>query len=198
LKVLAGVIEADPYYLKNREVEKAVRGRLLDWSICVREAAVDLLGRYMVADAELSRKYCRAILDRIKDKGPLVRRKVVKVLANICLTDMSYDRISEMLTELVKRVNDNTELIKNAVTRTFEKIWFVMESNMSALFLDLVRNTFNKQQLVDLFKLLQSRGSQYSLSTIKKDLIDRIIVSDNAEEVKFLAQGLEIACEVDS
>lgn len=76
---------------------------------------MDLLGRYVVVDSELSQKYCAAILRRIKDKGPLVRKKVVNVLADICLKDMSHESIAEMMTELVKRVNDNSDLIINAV-----------------------------------------------------------------------------------
>ena len=44
-----------------------------------------------------------------------MRKKVVNVLADICLKDMSHESIAEMMTELVKRVNDNSDLIINAV-----------------------------------------------------------------------------------
>ena len=89
LKSLAGIVEADPYCLSESEIEKAVKSRLMDMAISVREASVDLLGRFVVQQPELSNQYSSIILARIKDKGPSVRRRVIRILGDLCVLGVS-------------------------------------------------------------------------------------------------------------
>ena len=97
---------------------------LRDRSISVREAAVDILGRYITASATLSEKYCPIILERIKDKGPSVRKKAIVVLSEIVTNSALPEELtSTIIIELVKRIHDDTDLIKATVAKTFERLW---------------------------------------------------------------------------
>eukprot|EP00742_Colponemidia_sp_Colp-10_P010652 GILJ01011719.1.p1 GENE.GILJ01011719.1~~GILJ01011719.1.p1 ORF type:complete len:1804 (-),score=314.35 GILJ01011719.1:286-5187(-) len=123
LKSLASVVEADPLALGEVVVQSAVRGRFLDQSISVREAAVDLVGKFVLYRPEFALQYHEMILERILDKGTSVRKRVVKILRDIALQQPDHPRMTEICIALVKRVND-TEGVKELVMKTFQQLWF--------------------------------------------------------------------------
>jgi hypothetical protein len=61
-------------------------------------------------------------MDRIKDKGPSVRRRVIKILGDIC-TNVG-DQQRDILIAIMQRSQDDAEGIKDAVLKTFETILF--------------------------------------------------------------------------
>ncbi|VDQ14629.1 unnamed protein product, partial [Trichobilharzia regenti] len=69
LRCLSAVVEADPNVLARVDIERAVHSRLLDTSTSVREAAVDLLGRFLSCRPELTAQYYPMLAERIRDKG---------------------------------------------------------------------------------------------------------------------------------
>ena len=56
----------------------------------MREAAVDLIGKYVLADAEFAPRYLPAIVERIDDVAISVRKRVVRILRDVCLLDVSF------------------------------------------------------------------------------------------------------------
>lgn len=108
---------------------------------------------------------------------------------------MSHESIAEMMTELVKRVNDNSDLIINAVQRTFEKIWSTQD-NLSDIFIALVKNCYSTKPLVELFNKLVEKNKKYSLNSLKEELMEKLIKEANTNETVYIAKGLEILCEV--
>ena len=69
----------------------------------VREAAVDLVGRFILHDEELIDKYYKTITTRILDTGVSVRKRVIKILKDICLEYPNYHRIPEMCVKMIRR-----------------------------------------------------------------------------------------------
>lgn len=65
MKCLSAVVEADPSVLGRADIQQAVRARLLDQSSSVREAAVDLIGKFICAQPDFIDKYYKMVLDRI-------------------------------------------------------------------------------------------------------------------------------------
>ena len=66
IKCLAQLVEVDPSILLRPSVREAVRNRLLDSSTLVREASVDLVGRFLLAHhSPLIAQYYDLIKDRI-------------------------------------------------------------------------------------------------------------------------------------
>jgi cohesin loading factor subunit SCC2 len=51
---LAGIVEADPRCLSESEIEVAVKNRLMDMAITVREASIELLGKFVVHQPDIS------------------------------------------------------------------------------------------------------------------------------------------------
>ncbi|KAG5443974.1 Nipped-B-like protein B [Clonorchis sinensis] len=123
LRCLSAVVEADPDVLARVDIERAVHSRLLDTSTSVREAAVDLLGRFLGRKPELTAQYYPMLAERILDKGVSVRKRVIRILRDICLEQPDFPRVAEICVKMIRRVNDE-EGIKKLVNEVFQTMWF--------------------------------------------------------------------------
>ncbi|KAM3838456.1 nipped-B-like protein B, partial [Diretmus argenteus] len=56
------------------------------------------------------------------DTGISVRKRVIKILRDICLEQPTFSKITEMCVRMIRRVNDE-EGIKKLVNETFQKLW---------------------------------------------------------------------------
>ncbi|VEL30014.1 unnamed protein product [Protopolystoma xenopodis] len=112
MRCLSAVVEADPGVLARADIERAVHSRLLDTSTSVREAAVDLVGRFLGCRPELTAQYYPMLAERIRDKGVSVRKRVIRILRDICIEQPDFQRIAEICVQMIRRVNDE-EGIKN-------------------------------------------------------------------------------------
>lgn len=65
LKALASIVEQDSSIFLQDDVREAVEKRLMDSSPAVRDAALEMLGRYVVYRPELAQEYLSKIEERI-------------------------------------------------------------------------------------------------------------------------------------
>ena len=117
--------------LSRHDVQRATRAALLDTSTSVREATIDLIGKFILngQSEDLIEKYHDIITERILDTGVSVRKRVIKILRDICLTYPSYKRVPEICSKIIKRINDDGEGIRKLVTETFTQMWFKDEKS---------------------------------------------------------------------
>ncbi|KAF8784326.1 nipped-B-like protein [Argiope bruennichi] len=127
MKCLTLVVEADPSILSRPDMQKGVHGRLLDHSTSVREAAVDLLGKFILIRPELISQYYEMLTERILDTGVSVRKRVIKILKDICLEHPDFPKTSEICVKIIRRVNDE-DGIKKLVGEVFQSMWFTPTS----------------------------------------------------------------------
>ncbi|XP_041957003.1 nipped-B-like protein A isoform X1 [Alosa sapidissima] len=123
MKCLSEVVAVDPSILARKDMQNGVHGRLMDSSTSVREAAVELLGRFVLSRPQLTEQYYDMLIKRILDTGISVRKRVIKILRDICLEQPTFSKITEMCVKMIRRVNDE-EGIKKLVNETFQKLWF--------------------------------------------------------------------------
>uniref|UniRef100_G3PXA1 Nipped-B protein n=1 Tax=Gasterosteus aculeatus aculeatus TaxID=481459 RepID=G3PXA1_GASAC len=123
MKCLSEVVAVDPSILARLDMQRGVHCRLMDNSTSVREAAVELLGRFVLSRPQLIEQYYDMLIERILDTGISVRKRVIKILRDICLELPDFHKITEMCVRMIRRVNDE-EGIKKLVNETFQKIWF--------------------------------------------------------------------------
>ena len=69
MKCLCTVVEADPSILTRNDIKSCVQVGLTDKSISVREAAIDLIGRYIVQKQQLILQYYDVLCERSIDTG---------------------------------------------------------------------------------------------------------------------------------
>ncbi|OQR79216.1 nipped-B protein-like [Tropilaelaps mercedesae] len=124
MKCLTQVVEADPDILRRPNVKFAVHSRLLDSATSVREAAVDLLGKFLLQSPELIDVYYEMLTQRILDTGVSVRKRVIKILKDICVEQPDFEKVPEICVRIIRRVNDE-EAVKKLVGEVFQSMWFV-------------------------------------------------------------------------
>merc|ERR1719410_2989826 len=129
LKCMAMVVQEDPSVLSRDDMQRGVNFSFLDSATMVREAAVDLIGKFVMHKKELIDKYYEMLLLRILDTGVSVRKRVIKILKDICLEYPDYEKIPEICVKMIRRINDE-EGIRKLVMEVFQNMWFVpLEKN---------------------------------------------------------------------
>jgi cohesin loading factor subunit SCC2 len=123
MKALSSIIDADPSILSRPDMQRAVQYRFMDQSTLVREAAVDLLGRSVLSRPELTAQYYDMLSERILDTGVSVRKRVIKILKDICVLQPQFPRTSEICVKMMRRISDE-EGIKQLVSSVFRELWF--------------------------------------------------------------------------
>ncbi|KAL8600997.1 hypothetical protein ACOMHN_030654 [Nucella lapillus] len=123
MKCLTAVVESDPGILARNDMQRGVHGRFLDQSTSVREAAVELVGKFILIRPELIPKYYDMLSERILDTGISVRKRVIKIFKDICIEQQDFNKIPEMCVKMIRRVNDE-EGIKKLVNEVFQTMWF--------------------------------------------------------------------------
>ncbi|KAK0173665.1 hypothetical protein PV328_006828 [Microctonus aethiopoides] len=123
MKCLTMIVEADSSVLARGDMQMGVKHSFLDHSTSVREAAVDLVGKFVLSRPELIDKYYDMLLSRILDTGVSVRKRVIKILKDICVECPNFPKIPEICGKMIRRVNDE-EGIRKLVMEVFQNMWF--------------------------------------------------------------------------
>ena len=123
MKCLTMVVEADPSVLGRTDMQMGVNHSFLDHSTSVREAAVDLVGKFVLSRPELLANYYDMISVRILDTGISVRKRVIKIMKDICLECPDFPKVPEICVKMIRRVNDE-DGIRKLVQEVFQNMWF--------------------------------------------------------------------------
>lgn len=123
MKCLTMIVEADPSVLGIGDMQIGVNHSFLDHSTSVREAAVDLVGKFVLSRPELIDKYYDMLSARILDTGVSVRKRVIKILKDICIECPEFPKIPEICVKMIRRVNDE-DGIRKLVMEVFQNMWF--------------------------------------------------------------------------
>ncbi|CAG9530698.1 unnamed protein product [Cercopithifilaria johnstoni] len=123
MRCLTLIIEADHAVLKIPEVRKAVQARMMDPNAAVREATIELIGKYLIAKPEYVPQYYPLLIERIKDSGVAVRKRIIRILREICEKQPDYEKVPEMLARIVRRISDE-EGVKKLTIDTMQSLLF--------------------------------------------------------------------------
>ncbi|KAL2629314.1 hypothetical protein R1flu_014000 [Riccia fluitans] len=173
LRAVSAVVEMDPDVLGDERVQRAVEGRFLDSAISVREAAMELVGRHIVSRPDFAVKYFEKIAERIMDTGVSVRKRVIKIIRDVCMSNSGFAKATDGCIRIISRINDEESSIQDLVGKTFFELWFEEPSNSSTQYvadgsvvpLEIAERT---QQLVDVLRCLPNNQSMVSI--IKRSL----------------------------
>lgn len=148
MKCLTSIVEVDPSVLGLKEMQLGVSHSFLDHSTSVREAAVDLVGKFILSRPELIPKYYDMLSARILDTGVSVRKRVIKILKDVCVECPTYEKIPEICVKIIRRVNDE-DGIRKLVLEVFQNMWFTPVKEKPALDAEsLVRKVMNITDVV--------------------------------------------------
>ncbi|KAL1338205.1 sister chromatid cohesion protein SCC2 [Arachis hypogaea] len=124
LRAVSIIVEADPEVLGDKRVQSAVEGRFCDSAISVREAALELVGRHIASHPDVGFKYFEKIAERIKDTGVSVRKRAIKLIRDMCSSNVNFSGYTRACTEIISRISDDESSIQDLVCKTFHEFWF--------------------------------------------------------------------------
>eukprot|EP01018_Ginkgo_biloba_P006884 Gb_05661 [translate_table: standard] len=173
LRAVSAIVEADPGVLGDKRVQCAVEGRFLDSAISVREAAMELVGRHIASRPDVAVQYFDKVAERIMDTGVSVRKRVIKIIRDICMSKCEFTEATDACVRIISRINDEETSIQDLVCRTFYELWFEDSSDTqthfvgdgSAVPLEIAERT---ERLVDVLRRLHSH--QPLVTIIKRSL----------------------------
>ncbi|KAJ3408627.1 Sister chromatid cohesion protein 2 [Chytridiales sp. JEL 0842] len=138
LKALSDIVHVDREVLAIGTVKRVVTERILDQSKSVRDAAIELLGTFLVTDpsGKLITEYYPVLIGRIVDVGASVRKRIIKlardiygVLFNILVNDTAHHQdnikiLSDICLRILERLNDEEDTVKDLALRSINEMWF--------------------------------------------------------------------------
>ncbi|KAC9242332.1 hypothetical protein E3N88_46138 [Mikania micrantha] len=173
LKAVSMIVEADPEVLGDKYVQTAVEGRFCDSAISVREAALELVGRYIASHPNVALRYYGKVAERVKDTGVSVRKRAIKIIRDMCTSNANFLEFNSACIEIISRITDEESSIQDLVCRTFYEFWFEESSSRqdqifgegSSVTVEVAKKT---EQMVEMLRKMPS--NQLLVIIIKRNL----------------------------
>ncbi|CAG8706627.1 1122_t:CDS:10, partial [Cetraspora pellucida] len=124
LRALGQVVVCDPGILSQVNVRQTIAQRFSDNSPAVRDAAIELVGRYLAQKPEITEQYYKVISDRVLDTGLNVRKRVIKLLRDIYLKSSDQEMKIDIGCKILIRINDDDDHVKDLALKTIQELWF--------------------------------------------------------------------------
>lgn len=124
LRIVSQLLAQSPDIFSLPSVQKSLSERLIDQSSQVRDAAVDIVGKYIVLKPQYAKDFYMIICDRSSDTGVAVRKRVVRLLKDIYNVVDDIDIKVEIADRLVRRVEDEESSISELVVTILTEFFF--------------------------------------------------------------------------
>lgn len=173
LRAVSIIVEADPEVLGDKLVQTAVEGRFCDSAISVREAALELVGRYIASHPDVALRYYGKVAERVKDTGVSVRKRAIRIIRDMCTSNANFLEFNSACIEIISRISDEESSIQDLVCKTFYEFWFEEPSGSqnqiftdgSSVTLEIAKKT---EQMVEMLRKMPSY--QMLVIVIKRNL----------------------------
>ncbi|PVU97625.1 hypothetical protein BB561_000438 [Smittium simulii] len=190
LKGLGAIIYKNPLILSNELIKTAINNRLQDSSPLVRDAAVDLLGKYILNNSKLTRQYFKVLCARSMDKGPGVRKRVIRLLKEIYIKSENNDLRPEIGLRLLLRTADDEKGVKDQAQKILKELWLSEPSTFIYGEYKYQSEQHNQTPaIINLGNLIQENNPQINTNTIiTNELInhsDNVAALKNNENISF-------------
>lgn len=140
------VTDADPKLMIYPFVRNAVAKRFSDEAISVREAAVSLVGLYVVHSPAVANDFHQAFMIGLQDPGVSVRKRTIRILQDILCAHPSYKGRAEACTVMLRLAADPKEddSVRDAIHDLFLKVW--LENGDEKIEQDVVQSPVSNVQ----------------------------------------------------
>lgn len=192
-------VERANQLLARSDLQGAMQSALLDPSTSVREATVDLIGRFVLQskDQALCQRYCNLIGERILDTGISVRKRVIKILRDFCIEFPEFEKCGEIAAKIVRRINDDGEGIRRLVVDTCRDLWFSTTSAPSKFkvysLLHVIATMFNEQSNVESMQSLFDQLIKPDTMPIAQDICDCIMTDILIDDLPQMPKSTQLS-----
>ncbi|KAF7365521.1 Sister chromatid cohesion protein [Mycena venus] len=190
------IVTSDPSVLAEPNVRRAIESHLLDNSPAVRDAAVELIGKYMIESPEVAGDYYSKIADRMADTGLSVRKRVIKLLKAFYAVVDDNTRKVDICMRLVMRMVDEDDTVKDLAIKTIEELWFpvVLPSALKSQ-KGVVANQ-DKGPLLSKVAVIMGTSAHFNdRQSPLEDILHQIIAEKQGNEATYLHARYTEICE---
>lgn len=200
LRALGQIVNSDSSILAAPNVRRAIESHLLDSSPAVRDAAVELIGKYMIESPEVVGDYYTKIADRIADTGLGVRKRVIKLLKQCYAGTEDLCRRIDIATKLVLRMLDEDDTVKDLAIKTVEELWFQAASQSGIPKSRSVPSSGpgqDKGPLLSKVSVIMGVSANFKdRQSPLEDMLHKVISSQEAANASYLRGNYSEICEV--
>ncbi|OCF60187.1 hypothetical protein L486_02867 [Kwoniella mangroviensis CBS 10435] len=138
LRGVGSVIVVDPEVLGLPQIRQALEDRLSDPSPAVRDAAVELVGKYIVQKPKLAAEYYPHIAQRALDSSSGVRKRVIKLLKGISPNMEIRDIKIDICCKIIDLTDDQDEGVKDLAVKTLTELLYTSGEDAAGLLVDIL------------------------------------------------------------
>ncbi|WRT63186.1 uncharacterized protein IL334_000089 [Kwoniella shivajii] len=143
LIALLGVMDSPAVGLRSKalrgpQIRQALEERLSDCSPAVRDAAVELVGKYIVQKPALAAEYYHHIALRATDNGLGVRKRVIKLLRGIFSTMDNRGIKIDICCKMIQLIDDQDEGVKDLAVKTLTELLYSSGEDAAGLLVDIL------------------------------------------------------------
>ncbi|KAF9974717.1 Sister chromatid cohesion protein 2 [Actinomortierella ambigua] len=135
LRSLSLIVTGDYGVLSQQNVQRTISLRLQDTSPAVRDAAIDLVGKYMLEDKDILKAYYEIVGDRLSvsstvanrtclDTGLGVRKRVIRLFKDIFAKTEARAVKHDIAKKILWRVKDDEHTVRDLAIKCAFEIWF--------------------------------------------------------------------------
>jgi len=126
VKAVSQVVKVDSSLMSQPKVRAAVARRFQDAAISVREAAITLVGIYVLQVPSLANVFHRPLTLRLSDDGISVRKRAIKIFRDLMLSNPAYSGRADACTQMLQRAADPKEDdgVRDLIHESFQTLWF--------------------------------------------------------------------------
>ncbi|EJU03190.1 ARM repeat-containing protein [Dacryopinax primogenitus] len=187
LRAIGQIITCDPQLLRQQNVRQTIESHLVDNSSAVREAAIELIGKYIVQEPALTGEYYAKLSERMADTGLGVRKRVMRLLKS--LYDVSDDRArkTDICVKMIQRMLDEDETVKDLAIKSMEEMWFP----------SVVANPRSSSQPPgeDMRVFMEVVGAFKDRTSMLEDLLRQILLDKNRKDDSIIIQRYSALCD---
>ncbi|KAJ7175276.1 sister chromatid cohesion C-terminus-domain-containing protein, partial [Mycena filopes] len=196
LRALGQIVTSDPTILAESNVRRAIESHLLDSSPAVRDAAVELIGKYMIDSPEVAGDYYNKIADRMADTGLSVRKRVIKLLKSFYAVTDDNSRKIDIAMRLVMRMVDEDDTVKELAIKTIEELWFPVTLPSAMKSRGAAAATQDKGPLLTKVAVIMGTSAHFSdRQSPLEDILHQIIAEKQGNEAAYLHARYAEICE---
>ncbi|ABN68178.2 predicted protein [Scheffersomyces stipitis CBS 6054] len=130
IKILSSLIEQNDELLLSPKIQESVSNRLFDNSPLVRDAVIDLIGRYMSSNPVLVDRFYKSICECLVDESVQVRKRVAKLSGQMYEKTTSKSVKVYISSKLIRKLNDEDDVVQDISRSILLSLWFPKSNNL--------------------------------------------------------------------
>lgn len=124
LRTISNLLEQSPDIFSLPQIQNSLNQRIFDPSSQVRDATVDIIGKYILLKPETAKTFYMILCDRSNDTGLAVRKRVIKLLHDLYFIVDDKEIKVEIAERIIRRVDDEEKAINELSTSFLTEFFF--------------------------------------------------------------------------